>query len=147
MINATSREQVYLALFNQIKNFPAIASSMKTFTRRLKLWTTVAKEDQPALFMEQGGEVTTPVPKGLPPGHVFEVNFWVYVNTNEDAAGPVLNPILDAIDKALAPAPGAEFQTIGGLAHHCWIEGQTQIFEGNLGDEAVAIIPVKILVT
>jgi hypothetical protein len=149
MITVSSREQVYTAFFNHIQADAGITSRMKTFTRRLKLWTTVAKEDQPALYMEHAGESTSVI-RGLPSAHVLDVNLWVYVGTDENETGPILNPILDAIDASLAPTDagnGQNTQTLGGLVHHCWIEGQTQIFEGNLGDEAVAIVPVKILVT
>jgi hypothetical protein len=62
----------------------------------------------------------------------------------------VLNPLLDAIAAALAPT-GADLvagaQTLGGLVKHCWISGAIETDEGALGGQAVAIVPVEILVT
>lgn len=146
MITVNSREQVYTALFDHMQNSGKL-SMIKVFTRRLKHWSDVQPEDQPALYMEHTGE-SAKVMRGLPTAHVLSVNLWIYVKTDENPTGPVLNPILDAIDASLAPqTDGENTQTLGGLVHHCWIEGETQIFEGDLGDEAVAIVPVKILVT
>ena len=139
----TSREAVYTALFSKLQSI----TCFRTCTRRLKHWQDVPREDQPALYLELGGETRTPV-RGLPARVVLECNLWIYVNSAGDPVGPVLNPVLDAVDKAFEPVnDGDHAVTLGGVVHHCWIEGQTQIFEGVLGDEAVAIIPVKLLVT
>lgn len=147
MITVSSREQVFAALFSHMQANTSLSALVKTFTRRLKHWADVPTEDQPALYMEHTGESAS-VTRGLPTAIVLEVNFWLYVKTSGDPTGPILNPLLDAVESALAPANNGEHvQTLNGLVHHCWIEGQTQIFEGDLGDEAVAIIPVKILVT
>lgn len=147
MINVDSREEVYTAFFSHMQADTNLAALVKTFTRRLKHWSDVAVEDQPALYLVHSGE-SRQVVRGMPPALVLEMNLWIYVNTQGEPSGPVLNPILDAVDKSLEPVTtGDNTQTLNGLVHHCWIEGQTQIFEGDLGDEAVAIVPVKILVT
>jgi len=146
MMTIPDRETAYLALFNWLQ-VSQYTSGIKTFTRKLKHWNDVANEDQPALYMSQTGEMAKPI-LGLPPAIVLECDLYLYVQTNGEEVGPIINPILDAIGNALTPPQGADNkQTLGGLVHHCWIEGQTQIFEGNLGDEAVATIPVKMLVT
>jgi hypothetical protein len=147
MITITSREQAYLALFNHIQQAPSMSGLVKTFTRRLKHWADVGPEDQPALYMEQTGEQAVPASR-QPTKNVLEINLWLYLQTNEGEVGPIINPLLDGIEKSLTPSNDGNYtQTLGGLVHHCWIEGQTQIFEGDLGAEAVAIVPVKILVT
>ena len=143
MFSIANREVAYLALFSKL----SALGVFKLVTRRLKHWQDTAPEDQPALFMEHSGEVTQQV-RGQPARVMLELNLWVYVRSNGQEVGPVLNPILDVISDALAPPKnGDHTQTLNGVVHHCWIEGQTQIFEGDLGEEAVAIIPVKLLVT
>ena len=138
-----SRETAFLALFALVQGIPGI----KTCTRRLKHWQDTAAEDQPAIYMEHTGEVTQPV-RGLPSRIVLETNLWLYVRSEGQPVGPTLNPILDVIYAAFEPKnDGDHTLTLSGLVHHCWIEGQTQIFEGDLGEEAVAIVPVKLLVT
>lgn len=137
------REQAYEALFRLLQAVPGIV----TCTRRLKHWQDTPPEEQPALYMEHTGEVRQPT-RGQPSKVVLECNLWLYVRTEGKAVGPTLNEQLDAIDTAFEPKnDGDHTVTLGGLVHHCWIEGQTQIFEGDLGEEAVAIIPVKLLVT
>ena len=137
------RETAFLAVFALLQSIPGI----NTCTRKLKAWQDTSSEDQPALYMEHTGESCTPV-RGLPSRILLEMNIWLYVKSEGNPVGPVLNPLLDAIGSAFEPAnDGDHTVTLGGLVHHCWIEGQTQIFEGDLGEEAVAIIPVKLLVT
>jgi hypothetical protein len=140
-----SRETAYTALLTKLQTLSP--STFKTLTRRLKHWQDVPMEDQPALYMEHAGEVTQIV-RGQPARVVLEVNLWIYCRSEGDPVGPVLNPLLDALDTALKPQnDGDHVLTLGGVVHHVWIEGQTQIFEGDLGEEAVAIVPVKMLVT
>jgi hypothetical protein len=138
-----NRETAYVALFSLFQGLGVF----KSCTRRLKHWQDVPAEDQPALFMEHAGEVASIV-RGQPTRIVLEVNIWIYVRSDSQPVGTVLNPLLDAVEKALQPQnDGDHVLTLGGVVHHVWIEGQTQIFEGNLGEEAVAIVPIKMLVT
>jgi hypothetical protein len=138
-----NRETAYVALFSKLQSI----SQFKTVTRRLRHWQDVPSEDQPALYMEHAGELAQVV-RGQPTRIVLEVNLWIYVRSEGDPVGPILNPLLDLVEKALQPQnDGDHVLTLGGVVHHVWIEGQTQIFEGDLGEEAVAIVPVKVLVT
>lgn len=73
---------------------------------------------------------------------------YIYVKTDGESPSSLLNPLLDAVEQALQPQhPDInQWQTLGGLATHCWIEGTIETDEGTLGDQAVAIIPINILV-
>ncbi|HXP74621.1 MAG TPA: hypothetical protein VN823_10790 [Stellaceae bacterium] len=57
-----------------------------------------------------------------------------------------MNPLLDAIETALAPDLVTNVQSLGGLVAHCWIAGKVETDEGVLGGQAVAIVPIEILV-
>lgn len=57
-----------------------------------------------------------------------------------------IDALLEALDVALDPAPGKEVQTLGGIVHHCWIEGDIERFELLPGNRCLAIVPVHILV-
>ena len=143
MKTIANREVAWSALFAMFSGLP----QFKTCTRHLKHWQDVPPEDQPALFLQVTGEMAQPV-RGQPTRIVLEGNVWLYVRTDGDPVGPILNPLLDLVDSALAPKnDGDHAFTLGGIVHHCWIEGNTQVFEGDLGNEAVAVIPVKMLVT
>lgn len=143
-----NREAIYAALFNQLASVPGIVVA----ERRLRHWDSVSSAEQPYLCVTQGGQtVAQGIPaKGVPAKWYLNADVYVYAQTaGEQVAGSVINPILDAIEQALAP----EFpdinkcQILGGLVEHCWIEGTIETDEGTLGDQAVAIIPVRMLAT
>ena len=58
-----------------------------------------------------------------------------------------LNPLLDALEAALAPAPATGIQHLGlpDMIQHAYIAGRVETDQGVLGDQAIAIVPVEIL--
>jgi hypothetical protein len=59
----------------------------------------------------------------------------------------VLNPLLDAVEAALAPSAATGFQDLGlpEMVRHAGIAGKIEVTEGVLRDQAVAVIPVEIV--
>ena len=140
MIN---REAIYSALFTLLQG----TGTYVTKSRRLKHWNDVPKDAQPALFMATGNQTAETV-RGQPTRWTLSVDVYVYVRTDGGAdPGPIINPLLDAIEAALAPNAIENAQTLGGLVTWCRIEGAIETDEGTLGDQAVAIIPISILVS
>lgn len=142
-----TREPIYAALFALVSG----AAPFATASRRLRPWSVVEPAEQPALFQVQKRE-TAKAAEGSPTSWCAEVDLYIYCQAPDDETAPatVLNPLVDAIEAALAPAgrdlPGGT-QTLGGLARHCWISGAIETDEGALGGQAVAIVPIEILVT
>jgi hypothetical protein len=141
------REPIYAALFTRL----SAAASFNTASRRLRHWSDVTSAEQPALFQAQKSEAAQRL-RGQPPKWTIDVDVYVYAQAPDDQTSPaaVLNPLLDAIEAALAPA-GADAvtsgaQTLGGLVSHCWIAGKITTDEGVLGGQAVAIVPIEIVV-
>ena len=137
-----TREPIYAALF-------ALASSAANFvtaSRRLRHWSDVGAAEQPALFMIQKSE-TAEERRPLPVKWRASVDLYIYAQAPDELTAPasVLNPLLDALEAALAPDPASHVQTLSGLVSHCWIAGRIQSDEGVLGGQAVAIVPVEIL--
>jgi hypothetical protein len=132
------REDVFKALEKLLEAVPGI----RTFGRRLVPWADVPPSEQPALFMLCAGQTVTVEGCGMPPKRSLPVTLYLY-NQNEDPAQQ--NDLLDAIEAALEPR-GEETVTLGGLVSHCRIEGEIETDEGLLDTQAVAIIPVSILV-
>lgn len=140
-----NRETIYAALFDLISGLPGIV----TASRRLQHWDRVSPAQQPALFQIQKKE--TPAQKrGLPAAWTLECDLVLYVNAGADpnaVPASALNPLIDAIDQAIAPPSGQEVQTLSGLVSHCWIDKSGIVTdEGVLGAQAIAIVPVQILV-
>ncbi len=138
-----NREAIYGALFAKVST----SSSFLTASRRLRHWSDVGPAEQPAIFMVQKSETAQRV-KGLPPKWTLSVDLFVYVHAPDDISPPAstLNPLIDAIEAALAPPIPTDNQTLGGLVDHVWIAGRIETDEGTLGRQAVAIIPLNIIV-
>jgi hypothetical protein len=136
-----TREPIMQALFARL----AGAASFGTVGRRLVFWSKVA--DQPALFLRNAGESVEPRRTGMPAKTVLDCEVWLYSKSAEDDVPAVgLNTLIDAVQAALQPPPGMPAQTLGGLVVHCWIEGHIDMHPGDLDGQAIAVIPVKILV-
>ena len=112
-------------------------------------WTDLAPAEQPALFMsEKGGHAATKT-LGVPIVWTLYADFYVYVHSSDPYLAParLLNPLLDAIEAALAPSPAARVQSLGlpAMVQHAYIAGKVETDEGVLGDQAIAIVPIEIL--
>lgn len=143
-MSGLEREAIHAALFERLRAIPGF----RTAARRLRHWDEVAPAEQPALFQVQRGE-TFVRRTGLPPRRQIMVDLYLYVHAGGDIRIPVstlLNPLVDAVETALMPDPGCDTQTLGGRVAHAWIAGRIESDEGILGDQAVAIIPIAILV-
>jgi hypothetical protein len=140
-----NREAIYGALFALLSR----AAPFATAARRLRHWSDVAAAEQPALFLVQKRE-TAQRRSGQPTRWTLLVDLYVYARAADELSPPaaVLNPLLDAIDAALGPDNAASNrQTLGGLIEHAAIGGAIETDEGALGGQAVAIVPVEVVVT
>lgn len=147
------REQIFTALFDKLKTASFArevngATSFKTSSRRIKLWTDVSPAQRPAMFMVERHEVPSYSTELEPAKETLHVDVFVYTS----AAGVAvpssdLNVILDALDRCLAPSPAQRAQTLGGLVSHCRQDGQKLKDPGDLDNDGLIIYPIKILVT
>ena len=142
-------EVIYQALFNRLSGIEGI----KTTSRRLKHFNNVAPDQRPALFVTQGNQTEAPV-KGLDAKVELEVEVYVYIHESDPSIPPSvqLNQMIDQVRAKLVPDNPdiCEYQTLGGLVEHCWIEGTIEVFEAvenMLDDQGIAIIPIRILTT
>jgi hypothetical protein len=139
-----TREPIYAALFALVSG----AAEFVTVSRRLRHWTDVGAAEQPALFQIQKSE-SAEERAPLPVKWRAAVDLYLYAQAPDELTAPstIVNPLLDAIEAALAPDPFTHMQSLGGLVSHCWIAGKIMTDEGVLGGQAVAIVPVEILVS
>lgn len=140
----TDFEPIYAALFAKVDKMPGLLTS----SRKMKHWADVPAKQQPALFMIQGGETPEQV-RGLPAKWRLKAELYLYVNPGEGKSvipSQVMNPLIGAIRNALAvDNVVANACTLGGLVSHCWIAGEIEVYDGVLGDQAVAVVPIEIL--
>lgn len=142
MIN---REPIYAALFGLIES----AADFAVVDRRLRHWSDVSPPEQPALFMAQKTELASVKTLGAPTVWTLSVDLYVYAHSSDPYLAPatVLNPLLDAVEAALAPSATTGLQDLNlpATVQHAYISGKIETDEGVLGDQAVAIVPVEIL--
>lgn len=141
-----ARETIYAAFWAQVSGLTAF----KTKSRRLVPWSKLAKEAQPALYMQQHQNIVHQT-KGVPPSWSFLLSLFVYDHCGNDAnaiPGQRLNALLDVIDTAFAPNVVTGRQTLGGLVSHCWMVGPIEYYEGyeTMMNQSVLIIPFEIKV-
>ena len=140
-----AREPIYAALFALV----AGAAGFVTTARRLRHWSAVTPAEQPALFMRQKTEQAAVPTLGAPTVWKLGAEFYVYAHSSDPYAAPasVLNPLIDAVEAALAPLAAAGLQDLGlpAMVQHAYIAGRIATDEGLLRDQAVAIIPIEIL--
>jgi hypothetical protein len=139
------REWIYSALWELGANAAGFASA----NRRLRHWADVSPAEQPALFMSEKGGQAAVKKLGAPIVWTLYADFYVYAHSSGPYLPPttVLNPLLDALEAALAPSPTTGIQNLGlpEMVQHAYISGKVQTDEGVLGDQAIAIVPVEIL--
>ena len=140
-----SREPIYAALFGVLET----AADFAVVDRRLRHWSDVSPAEQPALFVAQKTESAATKALGAPTVWTLAVDLYLYVHSSDPYLAPatVLNPLLDAVEAALAPSATTGVQDLGLPAQiqHAYINGKIETDEGVLGDQAVAIVPVEIL--
>jgi hypothetical protein len=146
-----TRDAIDTALFNLIagSTYPAAPVGWATASRTLRLWKDVQPNEMPAFFLAFVEETATPLK--LSPAikkwsrHYFA---WIYVS-HDGGANPAMKALASALDRVEArfvPATGTK-QTLGGLVYEARLEGTTKSDEGSLGDQAIARVPITVIVS
>ena len=138
------REAIYAALWS----LAAEAGNFATASRRLRHWSDVSPAEQPALFMSEKGAVAKVLALGAPVVWTLHADLYLYAHSADPYLAPasILNPLIDAVEAALAPAPATGIQNLGlAMVQRAYIAGKIETDEGVLGDQAIAIVPVEIL--
>ena len=139
------RETIYAALWS----LGAGCGQFTSANRRLRHWADVAPIEQPALFMSEKGGLAVVKSLGAPIVWTLYADFYIYVHSSDPylAPGTILNPLLDGLERALAPSPATGVQNLGlpAMVSHAYIAGKVETDEGVLGNQAIAIIPVEIV--
>lgn len=123
------------------------AAGFKTTGRDLEHWSQ--NRPQPALYVVDAEEEFPDSAYNMPRTITMAAEIWVYTKGDErpDKSRPkALNALLDAIETVLEPSPATGMQTLGGTVEHCWFEGRLDKAPGHTDGQAVAVIPVKMLV-
>lgn len=139
------RETIMAALWALAAGSAGYASA----SRRLRHWSDVSPAEQPALFMSEKGGTGQSKAHATPIVWTLRADFYLYAHASDPYTAPasILNPLIDALEAALAPSPVTGVQNLGlpAMVRHVYLVGKVEVDEGVLGDQAVACVPVEIL--
>jgi hypothetical protein len=115
--------------------------------RRIQTSDQIPPELMPALLQGVGPEEFKPAP-GLPPKRILSANWLIYYKPylTPLTTDPLTNAILDGVEAAFAPDSLSGNVTLGGLVAHAWIEGEVFKAAGDLNDQAMIVVPIKLLI-
>ncbi len=141
-MSRATREQIYSALFALLEALPGVT----TASRRLKNIQDLPPEDFPAVYQLQDKQ-TTKYTGTVPTRTTLRASWLLYANSSDVTVAPstALNNLVDAACAVLAPIGVTQKNTLGGLVEYAGISGDIEIFEGVLGDRAIAIVPIEII--
>lgn len=156
-MTAFSREAVYAALFARVSSGeggPGLITwgtggALAYTSRRVRLWDDLPT--QPALCQAEHGET---IMSGMQPPYwrVLKATWVIYHKVSSgDVSATTDNQILDAAEAALLPVAGEpgyldDLNTLGGLVHHCFVEGQIIKVPGDLDNQALLTVPISMIV-
>lgn len=138
-----TREAAFSALFTRISGAYAWKN---TPSRRLVLWDASPKPERPALYQFEGGKDAYKWTASPYAARTVEARLFIYLDSSDHSAAtaPLMNSIKDAIDAALAPDPLTGKCTLGGTCEYCRIEGDIISDPGDIDDDGLIVLPIKI---
>lgn len=148
-----TREAVFEALFTLGQTIawtdPATGqpSTWQTLRRRISTPDQIGADAQPALLQAETDETISQVTR-MPSKRILSAAWVVYLKPYDAPAptGPLLNAALDAVEAAFAPDDvSGEACTLGGLVVHAWIDGVVFKDAGDLDQQAMLVVPIKLL--
>jgi hypothetical protein len=148
-----TREPIFAALFALGQTLSWTDADTQTSVgfgytnRRIQTADQIPAELMPALLQGVGPEEFRVSP-GLPPKRTLSANWLIYYKPSLAplTTDPVTNAILDGVEAAFVPDSLNGTVTLGGLVAHAWIEGEVFKAAGDLNDQAMIVVPIKLLI-
>lgn len=149
-ITLATRETVFQALFDHVAPLQVDGEYVwKTRSRKMVLWAGCPRDMRPAIYLAEREQGQRQAASGLPV-RSWKGLFVIYTDasncTDENPGSKILNPLVDYVEQLMRVPLGAQFQTLGGVVHHAFIEGEIFFDPGDLDGDGMAIIPITLLV-
>jgi hypothetical protein len=148
----SNRNTVFTALFNYMQLIaPPTGQQWKSFSQFLRHWNEVNTQDQPAMFLHRGPQTASQTSAFGVTKWRWTATIWIYYRTdsyrtNNHYPDEVTDPLIDSIEQLFQTDPLTGRLTLGGLVHHCYIDGTIFADSGMTDDpQAVILIPITIL--
>jgi hypothetical protein len=150
----STREPIFAALFalgqtitwaDPITGAPTVWGYSN---RRIQTSDQISADAMPA-FLQGVGPEQVVAKSGYPSKRTLSANWLIYYKpyTNPASTDPLTNAILDGVDFAMQPDDSiGNVLTLGGLVTHAWIEGEVFKAAGDMNEQAMIVVPIKLLV-
>ena len=153
LILATLFERVSQVRWSRPEDASPNTHRFETYSRRVKLYSDVPAQQQPACFQAEHATTEGQV-SGMPYKTVLEASWLIYQCVGRDARALGVvenNVILTGVRSALAPTPldpgfADRRNTLGGLVYHCFISGRIFKDPGDIDKQGMMVVPIKLLV-
>lgn len=143
------RNKIFRALYDLSEKLTwGNNQKFQTRSRRLMHFDKVDANMQPAFFQTEHAETTT-VTRGNPWKQVWGASWVIYLASGKDSSAIPADDVNDLIDALEALLPQDEVSgrfTLGGLVYDCYIEGETIKIPGDIDDQGMIVIPLKLLI-
>lgn len=126
-----------------------VMSGWKLRERKLKLFSDVSSAQKPYIAQVEHNEEAVKV-RNLPYRWTLGAQWFIYQD-NAKIPAIINNRILDAIQACLAPKPidpgfFDNRNTLSGLVYDCYIEGEIFKDPGDIDNQGMMVVPIKLLV-
>ena len=140
------RELIYTKLMDKLTQL----ANFNLASRKLRLWSDVPPAEFPCLFLSEVDEIAVQE-STKPVKWYFRPEIYIYVNSSslngDDTPYSQLNRIIDAIGNELqVTLTPSQAVTLDETVNYVKINGNIRKSGGVLGDIAVAIIPLEIMI-
>src|SRR5580765_4499961 len=118
-----AREDIYNALFGLLKDLTGIQNA----ARRFITWDQLQPEELPYLMQIETRELAEVNGRGIPVKWCLSVEALVIVeSTKGDSPYPIINPLIDVIEKTFFKDPNLGAETLGGKVSQVRIKGAVE---------------------
>jgi len=147
-----TRNQVFTGLFNLLKTIPApTGAPWQVFSQSLVSFDDIPA--QPALYLHRGIQIAEQNKAYGVTRWQWRVWLFIYYRvegftpaTDTSYPDQLTDQFLDNLEQLFQVEPNAGTFTLGGLVHHCWIDGSIFTENGLIDGQAFIIVPLSILV-
>jgi hypothetical protein len=151
-----SREDVFNALFaigsQALWTSPYTGGSFIEASRKVKLFSDVPAQQQPAFFQAEHNEEIAQK-TNLPYRQQWDAQWVIYQcvgKTSSSLGATENNLILDSLVAAMRPSTGdpgyPQRNTLGRLVYHAYITGRVFKDPGDIDQQGMMTVPIRILV-
>ena len=146
----TTRNALSAAILNLISGMTFASpiggvSTWVTVSNRLRLWTNVDADQQPAVFLVTHQETDEYRGLGLARRRL-NYTMWCYCRSDNSPGSAMLDTMMDAFEVAfkVVDNPSEGSNTLGGLVYWCRIEGKIFKDPGDIDNQTLLIVPLVV---